>query len=450
MDSKSFPKDLQQHLASLFPAHLRVQSSLYPTYKSKKPISFATHNFLQWLSTQPPGPVILMAHSMGGLLAADAATDTSDKHHRIMGMIAFDTPYLGMHPHVVISGIASLFPKDNENKNDKPTEHELNHPHVVMVDEGVTDDWSAYKKTIPKHEGSMSSLSLASSQARPGPFSPSPSVQSQSTLSSSTSPGGSSMDPNFLVDKALSHPFISGSLKFMSSVSDDPLVKWARKHSDAPFAAGRTWITEHFQFGSSMFDVSDLKQRYARLVAWDGLWVNYWTETLPRKKVGKEGKEDEAAAAGGELDDKAREMGDRENDAALLETGIAEPADTAYATAPSSPTSPTPPTPSDIKAAQKAAQKLEKARLKEEKAAEKAAKKDAKKGIIPPRHFIVLPTGLGRALGGSEKWEPVIIAGVQDEVAAHCGLFIRDQNLDYDGLVERVGVRVLKWCETIR
>lgn len=90
-----------------------------------------------------------MAHSMGGLLAADAATDTSDKHHRIMGMIAFDTPYLGMHPHVVISGIASLFPKDNENKNDKPTEHELNHPHVVMVDEGVTDDWSAYKKTIP-------------------------------------------------------------------------------------------------------------------------------------------------------------------------------------------------------------------------------------------------------------------------------------------------------------
>lgn len=88
-----------------------------------------------------------MAHSMGGLLAADAATDKSNKAHRIIGMVAFDTPYLGMHPHVVISGIASLFPKD-ENKNDKPTEHEMNHEHVAMVDQDVTNDWEAYKKRL--------------------------------------------------------------------------------------------------------------------------------------------------------------------------------------------------------------------------------------------------------------------------------------------------------------
>lgn len=62
-------------------------------------------------------------------------------------MIAFDTPYLGMHPHVVISGIASLFPKD-EDKHKKPSEHDMNHDHVNMVDQGVTDDWHNYKKNM--------------------------------------------------------------------------------------------------------------------------------------------------------------------------------------------------------------------------------------------------------------------------------------------------------------
>lgn len=259
------------------------------------------------------------------------------------------------------------------------------------------------------------------------------------------------MDPQYLVDRALSHPFISSSLKFFSSHTDDPLVLWAQKHSDAPFAAGKRWITEHFQFGSCMFDVPDLKQRYARLVAWEGFWVNYWTETVARKKEG-------GAGGGEESGDKVSEEGGAENDVTLLETGIADlststppapPADIALEQHSDSP-APSTPTPSELKATQKAEAKAEKARLKEEKATEKAIKKAEKKGVVLPRHFIVLPTGLGRALGGSDKWEKVAIGGVQDEVAAHCGLFIRGQNLDYDGLVERVGARVLKWCETVR
>ena len=48
---------------------------------------------------------------MGGLLIAEAALDSSLVARRIIGLLAFDTPYLGMHPHVVVSGIASLFPK---------------------------------------------------------------------------------------------------------------------------------------------------------------------------------------------------------------------------------------------------------------------------------------------------------------------------------------------------
>lgn len=47
---QSFPKHLQEHLEARIPPHLdiKIQTSLYPTYKSVKPIAYATKNFLEW------------------------------------------------------------------------------------------------------------------------------------------------------------------------------------------------------------------------------------------------------------------------------------------------------------------------------------------------------------------------------------------------------------------
>lgn len=52
-------------------------------------------------------------------------------------------------------------------------------------------------------------------------------------------------------------------------------------------------------------------------------------------------------------------------------------------------------------------------------------------------------------MGGERCWEKVIIRGVEDEVAAHCGIFIREQNLDYDGFLGRVGAKVIQLCEAL-
>lgn len=230
-----------------------------------------------------------------------------------------------------------------------------------------------------------------------------------------------------------------------------------------------------------MFDPSGLNERYRLLVKWDGVWVNYCTETVGETK--------EAGVIGCEQGEMGKEMLSeariKDNDAALVETGIARlpttfssesvstrPESTlststvfnradsstfSVTTAPTSlsPSSElTPRTKSETKALEKASKAESKAQGKEVKALEKEAKalsKEASKAskamVIKPHHFVVLPTGLGERLGGLEKWEKVIIAGVGDEVAAHTGLFIKNQNLDYDKLVVRVGKKVLSWCE---
>ncbi|CAG8060057.1 unnamed protein product [Penicillium nalgiovense] len=62
--------------------------------------------------------VILLGHSLGGILAADVAlllaassTPSKDENglkHRILGLVNFDVPFLGLHPHVISTGIQGL------------------------------------------------------------------------------------------------------------------------------------------------------------------------------------------------------------------------------------------------------------------------------------------------------------------------------------------------------
>lgn len=159
-----------------------------------------------------------------------------------------------------------------------------------------------------------------------------------------------------------------------------------------------------------MFDPSGLHERYTKLVAWKGgMWTNYWTQTIPRVKVQHLSHQQQIA----------------ENDIALLNSVLGEDVPI------HSPT-----TSEEHRKMLQEAQKQKKEETKKSKEQQK---------IQSARHFIVLPTGLGQVLGGGDKWEKVLIEGVEDEVAAHCGLFIRSQNLDYDGFVHRVGTKLISW-----
>jgi pimeloyl-ACP methyl ester carboxylesterase len=117
--------------------HVAVASEIYPTYDTRGSLARASDALLEWLTTRTveleckpavdaagvevpaarsgrglgAGSVrlILCGHSMGGLIAVDAAVSSASsappgphRHDqlwpRICGVVAFDTPYYGVHP----------------------------------------------------------------------------------------------------------------------------------------------------------------------------------------------------------------------------------------------------------------------------------------------------------------------------------------------------------------
>jgi len=93
-----FPTDLHHYLSSRIAT---LETHVYPTYKSRRPLQYAVERLMSWMLTLEPGYIILLGHSLGGFLVAEAAMQypTGLKGvSQVIGVIAFDVPYLGM-PH---------------------------------------------------------------------------------------------------------------------------------------------------------------------------------------------------------------------------------------------------------------------------------------------------------------------------------------------------------------
>ena len=70
---RSFPAHVHNLLKELLAATHSVHTKIYPRYKTYKAIDVATENFSTWLAPHesPTTDVVLVGHSMGGLLAAE-------------------------------------------------------------------------------------------------------------------------------------------------------------------------------------------------------------------------------------------------------------------------------------------------------------------------------------------------------------------------------------------
>jgi hypothetical protein len=226
---------------------------------------------------------------MGGILAAEVSLLPAHSpatgqpfRHRILGTIGFDTPYLGMHPGVIVSGIGSLFrPAPEPPKND-----------------------SLSQATSSVHSGptSSSSLSLASTSTLEPPLSTYMSESASTSISptlshTSTMSAVPTNDPNF--DPPFPNDKHLAERKGWSSV-----LHFINKHSDGLTKATRQYFMSHLEFGGCLADYPGLKSRYTKIRELEDVddlsqqegpgykppvrrvrFVNYWTAStgIPKK-----------------------------------------------------------------------------------------------------------------------------------------------------------------------
>ncbi|KAI6783041.1 Reticulocyte-binding protein 2 a-like protein [Emericellopsis cladophorae] len=219
---RSFPYHVHTYLRSALSESHVIHSKIYPRYKTYRALEVARDNFSAWLRPHegPDTDVILVGHSMGGILAADIVlmpnrNPYGSQHpylHRILGTISLDSPFLGLHPGIVVSGISSLFQSSPE----QPAENQ---------------------------EASSSNTDLQLQAASPYDMPP---------------------------DRQPTDPFFNQPFWNDNPFKEAPFVKrlmnFAKKHrSEGIVNATAKHVLSHLEYGGCLADYPGLRQRYNRL-----------------------------------------------------------------------------------------------------------------------------------------------------------------------------------------
>ncbi|KAK7954026.1 hypothetical protein PG988_014720 [Apiospora saccharicola] len=237
---QSFPAHVHRYLRdALIDTHV-VHSKIYPRYKTYKAIEVARDNFSRWLQPHesPTTDVVLVGHSMGGLLAADVVLMQSRDHNspnffenRILGTVNLDAPLLGLHPGIIVAGLSSLF----RSKTDTP-----------KPPGASTQATSSVASPEP---------SLHSDLASPMPMSP----LADPPTSVPNLPPRLTMDPNF-------DPEFPNDVRLKDRSWWKNIVHFVKKHnSEGIIDAASHHIMSHLEFGSVLMDFNCLKIRYENL-----------------------------------------------------------------------------------------------------------------------------------------------------------------------------------------
>ncbi|KAL0943995.1 catalytic protein [Colletotrichum truncatum] len=249
---RSFPAHVHNYLKEALAESHAVHSKIYPRYKTYKAIDVARDNFSQWLEPHESDKtdVILVGHSMGGLLAGEVAL-MPNRHpyrrqpfkHRILGTVSLDSPFLGLHPGIVVAGISSLF------RPASPTEE----THDQL---DASSHLSPSNSAMTSPDPSMSNLELTSSFGTQ--LSPSP---------SNTPSVASSNGPPPRTDPFFNPPFFNDT-KFKDRSFMRRLGHFAKKHSaEGIWDATKNHVMSHLEYGGCLADYPGLNARYNKLRA---------------------------------------------------------------------------------------------------------------------------------------------------------------------------------------
>jgi len=232
--------------------------------------------------------VVLLGHSMGGILCAEIAlipgrpATGKPFFHRILGTISFDTPFLGMHPGVVVSGIGSLFRPAPDPPGSKPSQ-------TLTTGENTP---SASTTSIQTSYASSSVGSRLGSETST-PLSPAQSI---------TSPLATPVNDPFY------NPPFPNDVRLPERKGWTNILHFINKHSDTLTSATKQYVMSHLEFGGCLADYPGLKTRYEKIRSLEDVdgrshtgpgyrpptrrvrFINYYTASTGRPKEPKEPK----------------------------------------------------------------------------------------------------------------------------------------------------------------
>lgn len=244
--------------------------------------------------------VILLGHSMGGILSAEVTfllsspsftTGTQKFRHQILGTINFDCPFLGMHPGVVVSGIGSLF-------RSAPTS-----PGAQNLNAYSEDQLSELNPSNGRRASSpsLNPLSLSHSNQEPGSSSGASYMVDVSCPPGAFEASGtqgateirpytrlSPSDPNY-------NPPFPNDVRLPERTGWVNALHFLNKHSHDLTKAASAYVTSHLDFGGCLADYKGLKNRYTKLRALENTktvpdnsrrirFLNYYTACTGRPK----------------------------------------------------------------------------------------------------------------------------------------------------------------------
>lgn len=295
-----------------FPAHVHnlvtvemershvVHTKIYPKYKSRKAIEFARDTFSDWLRPHegPDTDIILLGHSMGGLLSAEVALLEG---HRILGTINFDTPFLGMHPGVIASGLGSLFRPAPDSPGPKSAGIRAGSQDVTRTSTNEGIESSASSSYFGSETTASTLMPIESN--------------STTTIPLSTALDLPTKDPNF------DPPFVN-DVRLPQRSGWSNAWHFLNKHSDDLRKATQSYVKSHLEFGGAMADYNGLKTRYGKIRALENAkppertrFVNYYTASTGRPKKPKEPSLLTSGTQTGQLDGESSQMALRVHEA---------------------------------------------------------------------------------------------------------------------------------------
>ncbi|KAG8768441.1 hypothetical protein FRC12_005563, partial [Ceratobasidium sp. 428] len=247
-----------------------VECLVFPAYETRGELKEAVERFVDWLTAltvqkevahhlaggSGKAKIILCGHSMGGLIAADALLSIArwrpEKNAPlwpwIVGCIAFDTPYYGLHPSVFSNSAAK----------------------AVDYASAAQQAFSAFNSLRPSSPAPAAQPIRAAIMAPP----------SASQVAKSSSPWSTWV------------PAVGGAILAGAAAGT---AYWKRKEVveyGAQVAGVGAWLKDHMQYVGNLWDEKALAQRVddvMRLVEEGGVaFCNYYTVIPPSKKHPRE------------------------------------------------------------------------------------------------------------------------------------------------------------------